>query len=84
MQIFLQNCQTIFALTRIQKLILCPPCTACFLRAKHDDLEDATASILYGPLTQSKIERRWRELLDRMERFRWLKMVTDSTNKQDR
>lgn len=54
-----------------------------FLRAKCDDLEDATASILHGPLTQSKIERWWRELLDRMEKFRWLKMVTDSTNKQD-
>ena len=54
----------------------------CFLRAKHDDLEDTTETILYGPLTQSKIERWWRELLDRMERFfksscpRWLKMVT--------
>lgn len=35
----------------------------CFLSAKHDDLEDATVSILYGPLAQSKIERWWRELL---------------------
>lgn len=41
----------------------------CFLRAKHGDLEDATKSVLYGPSTQNKIERWWRELLDRMERF---------------
>lgn len=41
----------------------------CFLHAKHGDLEDATKSVLYGPSTQNKIERWWRELLDRMERF---------------
>jgi len=41
----------------------------CFLRTKHGDLEDATKSVLYGPSTQNKIERWWRELLDRMERF---------------
>ena len=33
----------------------------CFLRAKHGDLEDATESVLYGPSTQNKIERWWRE-----------------------
>lgn len=41
----------------------------CFLCAKQGDLEDATESILYGPFTQNKIERWWRENLDRMERF---------------
>ena len=63
----------------------------CFLRAKQDDLEDATESILYGPSTQNKIERWWRELLGRMERFlkKQLSILVedghyDSTNKQDR
>ena len=63
----------------------------CFLRAEHGDLEDATNSVLYGPSTQNKIERWWRELLDRMERFFKKQLSTlvedgdyDSTNKQDR
>ena len=38
-----------------------------YLRGKQGDLEDATESILYGPSTQNKIERWWRELLERME-----------------
>lgn len=38
-----------------------------FLRAKYDDLDDPVDSVLYGPSTQNKIERWWRELLDRME-----------------
>lgn len=40
-----------------------------FLRAQYDDQDDPVDSVLYGPSTQNKIERRWRELLDRMERF---------------
>ena len=63
----------------------------CFLRDKHGNLEDATESVLYGPSTQNKIERWWRELLDRMERFFKKQLSTlvedgdyDSTNKQDR
>ena len=63
----------------------------CFLRAKHGDLADATESVLYGPSTQNKIERWWRELLDRMERFfkRQLSSLLedgdyDATNEQDR
>ena len=40
-----------------------------YLRSKHKDLEDPTDSVLYGPSTENKIERWWRELLDRMERF---------------
>ena len=63
----------------------------CFLRAKHGDLEDATESVLYGPSTQNKIERWWRELLERMEKFFKKQLSTlveegdyDSTNKQDR
>ena len=41
----------------------------CYLRDKTGDLDDATDSVLYGPSTQNKIERWWRDLLERMERF---------------
>ena len=41
----------------------------CYLRAQHGDLEDATESVLYGPSTENKIERWWRELLERMEAY---------------
>ena len=40
-----------------------------YLRSQHGDLEDATDSVMYGPSTQNKIERWWRELLERMERY---------------
>ena len=40
-----------------------------YLCSERGDLEDPTASILYGPSTQNKIERWWRELLECMERF---------------
>ena len=36
----------------------------CFLRSKQGDLDDST-----GPSTQNKIERWWRELHDRMEKY---------------
>lgn len=39
-----------------------------YLRSKQGDLEDATESIIYGPSTQNKIERWWRELLEQMEK----------------
>lgn len=37
----------------------------CYLRARNGDLEDAKESILhvYGPSTENKMERWWRELL---------------------
>ena len=41
----------------------------CFLRSKQGDLADSTDSVLYGPSTQNKIERWWRELHDRMEKY---------------
>lgn len=41
----------------------------CFLRSKQGDLDDSTDSVLYGPSTQNKIERWWRELHDRMEKY---------------
>lgn len=63
----------------------------CFLRDKHGDLQNATDSVLYGPSTQNKIERWWRELLDRMERFFKQQLTTlvedgdyDSTDETDR
>lgn len=40
-----------------------------YLRHLQGDLEDATDSVMYGPSTQNKIERWWRELLDRMETY---------------
>lgn len=40
-----------------------------YLRSKHKDLDDPTDSVLYGPSTENRIERWWRELLDRMEKF---------------
>lgn len=41
----------------------------CYLREQQGDLEDAAESVLYGPSTQNKIERWWKELLERMERY---------------
>ncbi|XP_028405215.1 uncharacterized protein LOC114527710 [Dendronephthya gigantea] len=40
-----------------------------YLRSQQGDLADATDSVIYGPSTQNKIERWWRELLERMERY---------------
>lgn len=40
-----------------------------YLCDKHDILDDPTESVLYGPSTQNKIERWWRELLERLEKF---------------
>jgi hypothetical protein len=40
-----------------------------YLRSEHGDLEDDTDSVMYGPSTQNKIERWWRELLERMVRY---------------
>ncbi|PFX12836.1 hypothetical protein AWC38_SpisGene23140 [Stylophora pistillata] len=42
---------------------------AHFSHAQYDDQDDPVDGVLYGPSTQNKIERWWRELLDRMERF---------------
>ena len=40
-----------------------------YLCDKQNVLEDANESVWYGPSTQNKIERWWRELLERLERF---------------
>ena len=40
-----------------------------YLRAQCGDMEDGTDCVLYGPSTQNKIERWWKDLLERMERF---------------
>jgi hypothetical protein len=34
---------------------------------KNGNLDDPLDAILYGPSTQNKIERWWRELLERMD-----------------
>ena len=41
----------------------------CFLRDQQGDSEDATDSLLFGPSTENRIERFWKELLERMERY---------------
>ena len=41
----------------------------CYLRSQYGDLDDPTESIIYGPSTENKIERFWRELLERMESY---------------
>lgn len=91
MQIFSHYCQTIIIRIDWGTETDIMFTMHCFFRAKHDDLEDATKSILNGPSTQNKIERWWRELLDRMERFSKKQLSTlvegsdcDSFNKQDR
>ena len=40
-----------------------------FLHGTHVGVVDATENVLYGPSTQNKIERWWRELHERMEKF---------------
>ena len=39
-----------------------------FLCNKYGVLDSPEESVLYGPSTQNKIERWWRELLERLER----------------
>ena len=41
----------------------------CFLREKQGDLENPTYAVLYGPSTQNKIERLWRDLHERVDKF---------------
>ena len=47
-----------------------------FFRAQYDDQDDPVDSVLYGPSTQNKIERWWRELLDRMIEWRGFSKVS--------
>lgn len=41
----------------------------CFLQQELNNVADATETVLYGPSTQNKIERWWRELLERLEAY---------------
>ena len=41
----------------------------CYLQERTNDIADASETVLHGPSTQNKIERWWRELLERMERY---------------
>ena len=63
----------------------------CFLCSKQGDLADSTDSVLYGPSTQNKIERWWREFHDRMEKYFKAQLRSlvegghyDSSNQTDR
>ncbi len=40
-----------------------------YLMAKYYDEETAADCVLYGPSTENKIERWWKELLERLELF---------------
>jgi len=40
-----------------------------FLLNRHGIMDDPTDSIIYGPSTSNKIERCWRELHERLEKF---------------
>ena len=40
-----------------------------YLLNKHEDVDDPTDSIIYGPSTSNKIERWWCELHERLEKF---------------
>ena len=40
-----------------------------FPQQKLNNVGDATGTVLYGPSTQNKIERWWRELLERLEAY---------------
>lgn len=40
-----------------------------YLRAQHGDVENGDDCVLYGPSTENKIERWWRELSNRMEGY---------------
>ncbi len=41
----------------------------CFLRDKEGDLDKVEQRVIYGPSTENKIERWWRELHVRLVRF---------------
>ena len=41
----------------------------CYLQEKVGNVDNVTETVLFGPSTQNKIERWWRELLDRLERY---------------
>ncbi|KAG1682566.1 hypothetical protein GQR58_010849 [Nymphon striatum] len=49
-----------------------------YLRHQHDDMDDATDTVIYGPSTSNQIERWWKELHERLEKYfkvhlSWLK-----------
>ena len=40
-----------------------------YLLSQHVGVEDSENCVIYGPSTENKIERWWKELLERLERF---------------
>ena len=62
-----------------------------YLRAQCGDVDYGTECVFYGSSTQNKIERWWKELLERMERFFKIQLSTlvedgdyDSSDDNDR
>ncbi len=41
----------------------------CYLQERTNNIEHASETVLHGPSTQNKIERWWRKLLERTERY---------------
>eukprot|EP00794_Sanderia_malayensis_P002235 gene2235-2546_t len=41
----------------------------CYLRGMQGDIENPTNSVIYGPSTENRIERFWKELLERFEQY---------------
>ena len=39
------------------------------LLSQHFGIEDSENCVIYGPSTENRIERWWKELLERLERF---------------
>ena len=40
-----------------------------YLLSQHFGIEDLENCVIYGPSTENRIERWWKELLERLERF---------------
>lgn len=40
-----------------------------YLLSQHFGIEDSENCVIYGPSTENRIERWWKELLERLERF---------------
>ncbi len=40
-----------------------------YILSKHCGIEDAEDCVIHGPSTENKIERWWKELLERLEQF---------------
>ena len=41
----------------------------CYLRSVHGDVDDPTDTVIYGPSTENRIERFWKELHEHLEQY---------------